>query len=92
MTTIRTLDPAIREHITGTARGFAALGLLAGVGMAAMLPVVLPLERDRTYDLVQVSSDGESDIIDYNLSVTDCGFLKDRLQRAGYDVLCERTR
>ena len=92
MTTIRTLDPAIREHITGTARGFAALGLLAGVGMAAMLPVVLPLERDRTYDLVQVSSDGESDIIDYNLSVTDCAFLKDRLQRSGYDVLCERTR
>lgn len=92
MTDIRTIDPAIREHITGTARGFAALGLLAGVGMAAMLPVVLPLERDRTYDLVQVSSDGESDIIDYNLSVTDCGFLKDRLQRAGYDVLCERTR
>lgn len=92
MATIRTLDPVIREHITGTARGFAALGLLAGFGMAAMLPVVLPLERDRTYDLVQVSPDGESDIIDYNLSVTDCGFLKDRLQRAGYDVLCERTR
>lgn len=92
MTTIRTLDPAIREHITGTARGFAALGLLAGVGMAAMLPVVLPLERDRTYDLVQMSPDGESDIIDYNLSVTDCGFLKARLQRSGYDVLCERTR
>ena len=40
MTTIRTIDPAIRDHITGTARGFAALGLLAGVGMAAMLPVV----------------------------------------------------
>lgn len=92
MTTIRTLNPAIREHLTGTARGFAALGLLAGVGMAAMLPVLLPLERDRTYDLVQVSPDGESDIIDYNLSVTDCGFLKDRLQHAGYDVLCERTR
>lgn len=92
MTTIRTIDPAIREHITGTARGFAALGLIAGFGMAAMVPVLLPLERNRTYDLVQVSADGESDIIDYNLSVTDCGFLKDRLQRSGHDVLCERTR
>ncbi|NSZ63431.1 hypothetical protein G6L16_008775 [Agrobacterium tumefaciens] len=86
------ISPEIRDHITGTARGFAALGLLAGIGMAAMLPVVLPLERDRTYDLVQVSPDGESDIVDYNLSATDCGFMKDRLQRAGYDVLCERTR
>ncbi|CAM3840457.1 hypothetical protein G6L26_009540 [Agrobacterium radiobacter] len=92
MTTIRTIDPAIREHITGTARGFAALGLLAGAGLAAMLPVVLPLERDRTYDLVQVSPDGESDIVDYNLSATDCGFLKERLQAAGYEMLCERTR
>ncbi|QTG12407.1 hypothetical protein G6M86_03730 [Agrobacterium tumefaciens] len=92
MTTIRTIDPAIREHLTGTARGFAALGLLAAIGMGAMVPVLLPLERDRTYDLVQISPDGESDIVDYNLSATDCGFMKDRLQRAGYDVLCERTR
>ncbi len=67
-----------------------ALMAAAGFTGAFMLAVgALPMPVERTYDLVQIQTDGESEIIDYNLTATDCGRFKARLDKRGYHVLCE---
>jgi hypothetical protein len=43
---------------------------------------------DRRYDLVQID-DGESDIIDYDQSATDCALKIAAMRRAGYVVECQ---
>jgi hypothetical protein len=58
---------------------------------AVAIGVNLPMDRNRTYELVQIHGD-ESDIVDYGLSAVDCGFLKEHLTKHGHVAECERTR
>ncbi len=51
----------------------------------------LPMPVERSYQLVQIDMSGESEIIDYRLSATDCGLFKARLVNRGYHLLCERS-
>lgn len=48
-----------------------ATGLIAATSTVA-LSLAMPETPFSRYDLIAVYSDGESDIIDYDLSATDC--------------------
>jgi hypothetical protein len=61
----------------------------AGMIGAAYLGFNLPDPgADRRYDLVQID-DGESDIIDYDQTATDCALKIAAMRRAGYVVECQ---
>ncbi len=67
-----------------------ALMAVGGFTGALMLTVeLMPMPIERTYDLIQIDATGESEIVDYNLTATDCGLFKARLDKRGYHVLCE---
>lgn len=70
-----------------------SLMLLAGAAVFAGGLIIgaefMPMPAERSYQLVQIDMSGESEIIDYRLSATDCGLSKSRLEVRGYHVVCE---
>jgi hypothetical protein len=77
----------VADHVAATGKAFslAAIGLVGGLSFLAGLALPMP---DRSYDLVQYTGE-ESDVIDYDLSATDCGFAADKLRRQGFTVDCQ---
>ncbi len=83
-----------RASLVTLGLGWTTLAILPGI--AGLLALAFsagfnaPMPQ-RTYDLVMFQGE-ESDIVDYDLSASDCVAAIGQMRAAGLDVTCETTR
>lgn len=87
----RSINAATYRSQANTRHGIKLALVTAFGAVMAGTVAMWPMPVERTYDLVQIDATGESEIVDYNLSATDCGQFRDRLANRGFHVLCERS-
>lgn len=84
-------NDSIVENAAGLSRALLIAGSIAIAMIGLAVGYNLPVDRAGSYDLVQMSGD-ESDIVDYNLTFSDCLSMISANQAAGVAVTCERAR
>ncbi len=63
-----------RRELRMVAMGFTvSLYAVAAIGLASVF-ALYDLPAERTFELVAIHGDGESDIVDHDLSATDCAY------------------
>src|SRR3546814_20759547 len=75
---MQTLHKPLADHIAATGKAFSYGAIGAFCGLSFLAGLALPM-TDRASALVQFTGE-ESDILDYDLTATDCGFAAERLR------------
>jgi hypothetical protein len=77
---------------TGRTMHYTFMGAIAALAvMSGAVGYSLPTAAPGIYELVEFHGD-ESDIIDYDLSATDCAGYLDTARRAGRVVICQLVK
>lgn len=88
----RAINERQRKTMTARCRDYVlAVAVPAGLALAFVAGLSLPMERSRTYELVRFEG-AESSVVDFNLSALDCGTAAAQFRAAGLSVRCEESR
>lgn len=77
-----------RARIGRNAAMLAAAAMIGGAAIGFNWP---DQGAARSYDLVKVNG-GESDVVDYGQTATDCGLKLEAMRRSGISGFCEVAR
>ena len=88
----RAINERQRKAMTARGRDYVlAVAVPAGLALAFIGGLSMPMDRGRTYELVRFEGT-ESSVVDFNLSALDCGMAAAQFRAAGLFVRCEESR